>query len=538
VWLNLLSAEPNGGFDAVIGNPPYVRQELLGDETKRALKADYAAFDGMADLYIYFYEQGLRLLRPGGRMSYVVTNKWLKAGYAEALRNLFATKGQVEFVADFGHAKHFFPDADVFPSVVVVRKPVQGEPGSADTQVCVIPRDAVPEKGLSAAVAVATYPLPRAHFTKESWTLEPPEVVALLEKIRRRGVPLAEYAGVKPLYGIKTGLNEAFLIDGSTRDQLVKDDPKCAEIIKPYLRGQDIERWRAPWKGLWMIFTRRGVHIASYPSLKTHLERFRIQLEPKPMGWKSTHPDEEWPGRKEGNYAWYEIQDSVDYWTAMEKPKILYGDIAWSAAFALDTSGLFSSNTGYFIPTGDPWILSVLNAPIGWWFSWRRAQHAKDEALRYFNTFMEDNPVAPAGNMYVSDLVADAARHTSIIEASSSAIHDWFRHEFGMEKIGRALTEPYTLNADTLIAAVRAGLPKSRKLSAAEIARIKQECAETLIPAREAAADILALERKLSDLVNAAYGLTPEEVALMWRTAPKRMPLDPTEELRRLALPS
>jgi methylase of polypeptide subunit release factors len=115
VWLNLLSAEPDGGFDAVIGNPPYVRQELLGDETKRALKADYAAFDGMADLYIYFYEQGLRLLRPGGRMSYVVTNKWLKAGYAEALRNLFATKGQVEFVADFGHAKHFIPRRRRFP---------------------------------------------------------------------------------------------------------------------------------------------------------------------------------------------------------------------------------------------------------------------------------------------------------------------------------------------------------------------------------------------------------------------------------------
>lgn len=75
VWSNLLSAEPKGGFDAVIGNPPYVRQELLGDEVKRALKADYAAFDGMADLYVYFYEQGLRLLRPGGRMAYVVTNK-------------------------------------------------------------------------------------------------------------------------------------------------------------------------------------------------------------------------------------------------------------------------------------------------------------------------------------------------------------------------------------------------------------------------------------------------------------------------------
>src|SRR5437763_9843718 len=118
----------------------------------------------MADLYVYFYEQALRLLRPGGRLSYVVTNKWLKAGYAEALRDLFTSKAQVEFVADFGHAKHFFPDADVFPSVVVVRKPAHGETAPADTQVCVIPRDAVPEKGLSVAVAAATYPLPRLHF--------------------------------------------------------------------------------------------------------------------------------------------------------------------------------------------------------------------------------------------------------------------------------------------------------------------------------------------------------------------------------------
>ena len=115
VWSRLASAEPVGGFDAVIGNPPYVRQELLGDQVKRALKKAYAAYDGMADLYVYFYERGLKLLRPGGRMSYVVTNKWLKAGYAEKLRELFAERSWLEFIADFGHAKHFFPDADVFP---------------------------------------------------------------------------------------------------------------------------------------------------------------------------------------------------------------------------------------------------------------------------------------------------------------------------------------------------------------------------------------------------------------------------------------
>jgi hypothetical protein len=534
VWSNLLSAEPRGGFDAVIGNPPYVRQELLGEEVKRALKANYAAFDGMADLYVYFYEQGLRLLRPGGRLSYVVTNKWLKAGYAEALRDLFARKAQVEFVADFGHARHFFPDADVFPSVIVVRKPVRGEAAPTDTQVCVIPRDAVPEKGLSAAVAAATYPLPRAHFTKESWTLEPPEVVALLDKIRRNGVPLAEFAGVKPYRGVLTGFNEAFLIDTTARDQLVRDDPGCADIIKPYLRGQDIERWHAPWNGLWMIFARRGIDIDRYPSVKRHLERFRMQLEPKPSGWKPLRLDEEWPGRKEGHYTWYEIQDSVDYWEALERPKILYGDIAWSASFAVDESGLFSNNSGYFVPTGDRWIVAVLNAPIGWWFAWRRAQHGKDEALRYFNTFMEGYPLAPANGVDVTARVADATRAVTAIRTSMNAIHGWLHHEFGLRNPGRALAEPHKLDADGFVAAVRAALPKSRKWSAAEIARLKQEYADTLVPARDAAAEILALERKLSDLVNAAYGLTPDEVALMWRTAPPRMPLDPAEELRRV----
>lgn len=395
-------------------------------------------------------------------------------------------------------------------------------------------RDAVPEKGLSAAVAKATYKLPRAHFTKESWTLEPPDVVALLEKIKRNGVPLAEYAGVKLYRGVLTGFNEAFLIDTPTRDRLVKDDPGCADIIKPYLRGQDIERWWSPWNGLWMIFARRGIDIDRYPSVKRHLQGFRARLEPKPSDWKPSRPEEQWPGRKEGSYVWYEIQDSVDYWETLEKPKILYGDIAWSASFAMDTSGLFCNNSGYFIPLGDQWLAAVLNAPIGWWYSWRRAQHGKDEALRYFNTFVEGYPVAPTTGDDVSALVEDATRATGAIRTSTITLQDWLRHEFGLDKLSRALTEPYKLDADSFVTAVRAALPKSRKWSAAEIARLKQEYADTLTPAREAAAEILELERTLSDLVNAAYGLTPEEVALMSRTAPPRMPLDPAEELRGL----
>ncbi len=123
----------------------------------------------------------------------------------------------------------------------------------------------------------------------------------------------------------------------------------------------------------------------------------------------------------------------------------------------------------------------------------------------------------------------DANRAAAAIRTTTTAIHDWLLHEFGVDKPGRTLAEPHQLDADGFVTAVRAALPKSRKWSAAEITRLKQEYAATLTPARDAAADILALERKLSDLVNAAYSLTPDDVALMWRTASPRMPLDQSQ---------
>ncbi len=211
LWTQWETVDLNGGFDAVIGNPPYVRQELIKD-IKPALKRAYPdTYSGTADLYVYFYEQGLKLLRPGGRMSYVVTNKWMRAGYAEGLRAMFAEKAWIEFIADFGHAKKFFPDADVHPSVLVIRKPEAGM-SPTETGVCAVSRDDVPEKELEEFVTNNTYHLPRSHFSSNNWVLEPPEVVALLEKIRRDRTTLVDYCGTGSFNGVKTGFNEAFLI--------------------------------------------------------------------------------------------------------------------------------------------------------------------------------------------------------------------------------------------------------------------------------------------------------------------------------------
>ncbi|MGL6095694.1 MAG: Eco57I restriction-modification methylase domain-containing protein, partial [Fimbriiglobus sp.] len=122
-WRNRFPAAfADGGFDVVLGNPPYVRQEWIAAD-KPFLKQHYKAFDGVADLYVYFYELGLNVLKPGGRLGFIVTNKWMKAGYGEALRTLFGEAAWVESVIDLGHNKEIFPDADVFPCILVARKP-------------------------------------------------------------------------------------------------------------------------------------------------------------------------------------------------------------------------------------------------------------------------------------------------------------------------------------------------------------------------------------------------------------------------------
>ena len=175
-------------------------------------------------------------------------------------------------------------------------------------------------------------------------------------------------------------------------------------------------------------------------------------------------------------------------------------------------------------------LLAILNSPLMWWHNWRFLPHMKDEALTPMSFRMEVLPIADfpdsieAAHSSVEELLA----RSSTIQCCASAILDWLRHEFVLEKPGQVLAAPEKLDANAFVDAVRKALPKSRKLSAADIARLKQEHADTIEPARRAAAKSLALERRLSDLVNAVYGLTPEEIDLMWRTAPPRMPFTPT----------
>ncbi len=400
------------GFDVVIGNPPYVRHEAIKD-SKPALQRQFGDFYcGTADLYTYFYKRGLEILKPSGHLCFIAPNKFMRAGYGKNTRKLLAGEATPKVVIDFGDLPIF--DATTYPSIVLVEK----TPFVVGAGPCACPdpddcgadgydagghggpplrekfraatfTDAAQLGRLEETLGQIGFDMPVTALKPDGWNLEQPDVLALMEKLRKAGTPLGDYVEGRFYRGVLTGLNEAFVLDEATRQRLVAEDPKSAELIKPWLRGKDIRKWKAEWAGLYVIFTRRGVDIDKYPAIKQHLAHFRKDLEPK----KS---EKDKRGRKPGSYQWFEIQDNIAYYHEFEKPKIIYPDIAQHSKFLFDDSGAFSSNTTYFIPTSEKWFLGLLNSKLMWWYYGTISSTIRGGFVRYFSQYMEQLPIPHA----------------------------------------------------------------------------------------------------------------------------------------------
>ena len=341
-----------GGFDAVIGNPPYVRQETLGRD-KDYFQKKFAVYHGMADLYAYFIEQGITLTKPGGYFSYIVSNKWMRANYGEALR-LYLQQQRIEEIVDFGDLP-VFKTATAYPCILGISK------NAPKNKLNITQVKTLEFHNLSDYVAQKHYAIDRKSLSEQGWSLANKKTQSLLAKLKTQGVPLGDYVNGKIYRGVLTGFNKAFVIDAQTRNRLIKEDANSKKIIKPFLFGRDIKRYQRPINDNFLIFTKRGIDIKSYPAIERYLQQFRKQLSPKPRNWKG----EKWGGRKPGTYKWYEIQDAVDYYAEFEKPKILLPDISLRGNFALDPdSKFYCANTAYIICSGDKYLLGILNSSL------------------------------------------------------------------------------------------------------------------------------------------------------------------------------
>ena len=225
------------GFDVVIGNPPYVRQEKI-KALKPMLKDQYDCYTGTADLYVYFYERGFQLLREAGILTYISSNKYFRAAYGKKLRDFLARQSTVSQLIDFGAGRVFAASVDT--SIITVSKT-----HTEGNHLRALNWEAGPSiDELGTIFQTQGFTMPQNALTAEGWRLASSGVLNLLEKLRSAGTPLGEYVKGRFYRGVVTGLNEAFVVDRETRDELIAEHPSSAEVLKPFLRGRDVKRWQ------------------------------------------------------------------------------------------------------------------------------------------------------------------------------------------------------------------------------------------------------------------------------------------------------
>ncbi len=388
-----------GGFDAVIGNPPYIRQEGLR-EFKDYFARTYEVYHGVADIYAYFIEKAIKLTRKDGYFSFIVANKWLRANYGEPLRRWLKARNIVE-ILDFGDLP-VFQRATTYPCIIRLRG--MRKPAREFRAVRVGTLDFA---DLSAYVDEHAHTVAVDSLDDAGWSLADERSQALLEKIKAAGVPLGTYVEGKIYYGIKTGYNKAFVIDEVTRRRLVEEDPKSAEVIKPFLVGRDIKRYGHPSADRFLIFTRRGISIKNYPAIERYLSKHKDRLIPKPKGCSG----KEWKGRKPGNYQWYEIQDTVDYFIEFEKPKIIVPAIVQRASYQYDTNAYYSNDKTTIIPTEDMYLLGVLNSKVPDYVMHNISSTKQGGYFEYKPMYLSQLPIRPIN----FDDPADRDRHDRMV---------------------------------------------------------------------------------------------------------------------------
>lgn len=354
------AADGQGGFDITIANPPYLRQEKI-KALKPLLSLRFPnVFTGTADLYVYFYALALQLLRPRGVLSYITSNKWYRVDYGEKLRGYLASSVSLLHIIDFGDVSVF--TAVAYPTILIARNeaPVLDHKFRALVWDPKTPKHEL--RHLAQLYALHSAYVAQRTLSASAWRSFSNRGPNLIERLRSAGPPLRTFVNSRVYRGITTGYNKAFVVDFETRERLIQEDESAKDVLKPYLRGRDVQRWKVAPEPQWLIFTRRGVDIQEYPSLRGYLSQFKKKLLPGAAG-----------GRKPGRYEWFEIQDNIAYWQQFERPKIISTKVSIRPTFAFDASGYYLGNTAYFFPAelDALYLLGVLNSKVSYAYSKR-----------------------------------------------------------------------------------------------------------------------------------------------------------------------
>ncbi|MGB4774642.1 MAG: Eco57I restriction-modification methylase domain-containing protein [Daejeonella sp.] len=422
------------GFDLIIGNPPYIQLQSMGTDTDALAKAEYETFARTGDIYSLFYEKGNQVLKGNGILAFITSNKWMRTDYGMSTRKYIAENTNPIQLIDFGMVL-VFSNATVLSNILMFRK-------QENNQKLLAVR--TPET-FELQIPLGDYfNEMAAHLVvnENAWIIQDKKVQEIKAKVELQGTPLKNW-DIKINRGILTGYNDAFVIDGIKRKELIEQDPKSEEVIKPLLRGRDIQKYYVDYNDLWLIatFPSKKYSIDNYPAVRDYLLSFGIRIEQ--TGEKGT--------RKKTSNKWFETQDSISYWEEFEKEKIIYPNMTKFLPFVFD-KGAFYTNQKCFIITGTnlSYLTAIFNSKLFRFCFKENFPELLGETRELSKVFFEQIRIKEVDNTIENDfknLIAelqemkinrlDTTNQELVIEKKIAAIYNITENEFAsIDSIG------------------------------------------------------------------------------------------------------
>jgi adenine-specific DNA-methyltransferase len=369
------------GFDVVIGNPPYIRQEEFS-AIKPILKENYEIYNSIADLLTYFVELAYKILNNDGIFQFIISNKFTRANYGKEMRSFLLEKTTLTHFIDFSGVA-VFDEATVDAAILGYEK---NKLSSATLIYADVDKNNVRINDFSNYLTEIKTNFLQTDLTENNWSFENQQVLKIKQKIESQGIPLKHW-NISISRGILTGYNEAFIIDGKTRQELINQDSKSADIIKPLLRGRDIQKYYPNFQDLYLINLHNGyqvnnqkipaLKIEDYPAIKQHLDQFYPQLVKRSDQGKTP----------------YNLRNCA-YILDFEKPKILYPEFSSKSSFTWDdNNNFYTLDTCWILNGGNYYLLSLLNSSLIWFYLKTIVSVLGTQAFRMKKIYLEELPV-------------------------------------------------------------------------------------------------------------------------------------------------
>nr|WP_321428303.1 N-6 DNA methylase [uncultured Campylobacter sp.] len=488
----------NGGFDIIVGNPPYVQLQSMGQMSEVYSKCGFASYNKSADLYCLFAERGFNLLKENGLISYIMPNKWMLVDYGKELRKFMATTS-LQQILNFGDIQ-FFADATTYTCIFVTKK------SQTKNNVLALSLNKKTYNGdFLQEIPNALQEFPNELFGENEWKIIDNISLKVLEKINTftplKSLPIEIYRG------ILTGFDEAFHINEQIKNELIAKDSKSTELIKPLLRGRDIKAWNSSFE-LYMINTHNGIkaenlepiNIDDYPAIKEYLSQFYDKLEK----------------RSDKGITPYNLRNCA-YLKAFYKPKIIYPEVTSNRPFSYDENGIFVNKTCFILTAKDEsislkFLVAILNSKLTNFWIWHNCPECQGGARNIAKTYFENFGI-PNVNLEFQKELADLADIMIDLNAQFAKLTNNFwtllKANYNVEKIPSALSEFYKLDFKEFLKISKIKVPLSEQGEVLEFFEsFKAKCAELN-------SQLKATDERINTAVYKLYNLSDDEIKVV-----------------------